>query len=91
MVANAGIIAIKSVFESKAFVHFLLFQVTERLSLLATLELFETIQAVNTRGVFLCLKHTAIQMVKQGRGGRLMGSPFTFKRFSVVSHSIAFL
>ncbi|EJD06801.1 NAD-binding protein [Fomitiporia mediterranea MF3/22] len=55
MVANAGIVAIKSVFET-------------------TLELFETIHAVNTRGVFLCLKHAAIQMVKQGRGGRLIAA-----------------
>lgn len=27
---------------------------------------------VNAKGVFLCLKHAAKQMVEQGRGGRLV-------------------
>lgn len=30
--------------------------------------------AVNVRGVFLCLKHAALQMVKQGRSGRLIAA-----------------
>ncbi|EJD06800.1 NAD-binding protein [Fomitiporia mediterranea MF3/22] len=39
-----------------------------------TLENFEAIHAVNNRGVFLCLKYAAAQMVKQGRGGRLIAA-----------------
>ncbi|EJD06818.1 NAD-binding protein [Fomitiporia mediterranea MF3/22] len=39
-----------------------------------TLEKFEEIHAVNNRGVFLCLKYAAAQMVKQGRGGRLIAA-----------------
>ena len=30
--------------------------------------------AVNARGTFLCYKHAAIQMVVQGRGGRIIGA-----------------
>ena len=30
--------------------------------------------AVNTRGVFLCYKYAGIQMIKQGRGGRIIGA-----------------
>ncbi|KAI0083899.1 NAD-binding protein [Irpex rosettiformis] len=30
--------------------------------------------AVNTTGVMLCYKHAAIQMIKQGRGGRIIGA-----------------
>ncbi|KAK7034590.1 hypothetical protein VNI00_012221 [Paramarasmius palmivorus] len=30
--------------------------------------------AVNVRGTFLCYKYAAIQMIKQGRGGRIIGA-----------------
>ena len=30
--------------------------------------------AINGRGVMLCYKHAAKQMIAQGRGGRLIGS-----------------
>jgi NAD(P)-dependent dehydrogenase (short-subunit alcohol dehydrogenase family) len=33
----------------------------------------ETMQ-VNARGVFLCYQYAAAQMVKQGRGGRILGA-----------------
>jgi NAD(P)-dependent dehydrogenase (short-subunit alcohol dehydrogenase family) len=29
--------------------------------------------AVNGRGVFLCYKHAAEQMIQQGKGGRIIG------------------
>ncbi|KAF8068062.1 NAD(P)-binding protein [Lyophyllum atratum] len=29
---------------------------------------------INSRGVFLCYKYAAIQMIKQGRGGRIIGA-----------------
>ncbi|KIK80065.1 hypothetical protein PAXRUDRAFT_250617 [Paxillus rubicundulus Ve08.2h10] len=35
---------------------------------------WEHIMAVNARGPFLCYKHAAEQMVKQGRGGRIIGA-----------------
>jgi len=33
--------------------------------------------AINGRGVFLCYKHAAQQMIKQGRGGRIIGAAST--------------
>lgn len=30
--------------------------------------------AINTRGTFLCYKYAAIQMIRQGRGGRIIGA-----------------
>ncbi|KIJ25212.1 hypothetical protein M422DRAFT_38888, partial [Sphaerobolus stellatus SS14] len=38
------------------------------------LEEWENVMAINARGVFLCYKAAAIQMIKQGRGGRLIGA-----------------
>lgn len=35
-------------------------------------EEFDMVMKVNARGEFLCLKHGAAQMVKQGRGGRIV-------------------
>ncbi|KAH9479105.1 Short-chain dehydrogenase [Psilocybe cubensis] len=37
---------------------------------------WDRVVAVNLRGVFLCYKYAAQQMVKQGRGGRIIGRPF---------------
>lgn len=31
-------------------------------------------QSINSKGVFFSFKHAAIQMVKQGKGGRLIGT-----------------
>ncbi|KAH7890539.1 hypothetical protein F5I97DRAFT_39944 [Phlebopus sp. FC_14] len=38
------------------------------------LDLWEKVMAVNARGPFLCYKHAATQMIKQGRGGRLIAA-----------------
>ncbi|KAF4582440.1 hypothetical protein EYR38_002560 [Pleurotus pulmonarius] len=35
---------------------------------------WDEIQAVNSRGTFLCYKYAAKQMVAQGRGGRIIGA-----------------
>ncbi|KAL5513914.1 hypothetical protein ACEPAG_2675 [Sanghuangporus baumii] len=37
-------------------------------------EKFDKVLAVNARGVFLCFKLAALQMIKQGRGGRLLAA-----------------
>ncbi|KAF7968381.1 hypothetical protein HWV62_30877 [Athelia sp. TMB] len=39
-----------------------------------TAEDFERIFAVNVKGVFFCYKHAGLQMVAQGRGGRIIGA-----------------
>jgi NAD(P)-dependent dehydrogenase (short-subunit alcohol dehydrogenase family) len=41
---------------------------------LATGEDFDRIFNVNVRGLFLCYKYAARQMVEQGRGGRIIGA-----------------
>lgn len=40
----------------------------------ATVEEWDHVQAVNVRSVFLCYKAAAMQMIKQGRGGRIIGT-----------------
>ncbi|KAH9948005.1 hypothetical protein B0H21DRAFT_287368 [Amylocystis lapponica] len=36
--------------------------------------LWDKVMAVNARGVMLCYKYAALQMIKQGRGGRIIGA-----------------
>ncbi|KAJ7916804.1 hypothetical protein B0H13DRAFT_1997081, partial [Mycena leptocephala] len=35
---------------------------------------WDTVMSVNARGTFLCYKYAAMQMIKQGRGGRIIGA-----------------
>lgn len=37
-----------------------------------TLSDFEKVLAVNLKGVFLCTKYAALQMIQQGRGGKII-------------------
>lgn len=39
-----------------------------------SVEVWDKNMAINARGVMLCYKHAAKQMIEQGRGGRLIGS-----------------
>jgi len=39
-----------------------------------SVEQWDLIQSVNSRSVFLCYKTAAAQMIKQGRGGRIVGA-----------------
>ncbi|KAF4637869.1 hypothetical protein G7Y89_g206 [Cudoniella acicularis] len=55
MIANAGIILVKSLLEISA-------------------SEWDRIQAINVRGVFLCYKHAGLEMIKQGRGGKIIGA-----------------
>jgi len=40
----------------------------------STVEEWDYMSSINVRGVFLCYKHAALQMIKQGRGGRIIGA-----------------
>ena len=42
---------------------------------LATAEDLDRIVGVNLRGTFLCYKYAGLQMIAQGRGGRIIGLP----------------
>ncbi len=39
-----------------------------------TTELFDQVVAINLRGVFLCTKYVSEQMIKQGRGGKIINT-----------------
>lgn len=39
-----------------------------------TKEQFDRLFDVNVRGTFFCYKYAAIQMLEQGRGGRIIGA-----------------
>jgi len=55
MIANAGIIVAKTMFE-------------------VSVEEWDRIQAVNVRGAFLCYREAGRQMIKQGKGGKIVGA-----------------
>lgn len=40
--------------------------------------------SINVRGAMLCYKHAAIQMIKQGRGGRIIGKTFDLHEYASV-------
>ncbi|KAG2087028.1 uncharacterized protein F5147DRAFT_728421 [Suillus discolor] len=63
---------------------------------LATVESWDRTLSVNARGAYLCYKYAAIQMIEQGRGGRIIGassiagkmgfahnSPYTASKFAI--------
>jgi NAD(P)-dependent dehydrogenase (short-subunit alcohol dehydrogenase family) len=41
---------------------------------IATAEEWDLTHSVNARGIFLCYKYAAAQMVAQGKGGRIIGA-----------------
>ncbi|KAF8993611.1 hypothetical protein BDQ17DRAFT_1431588 [Cyathus striatus] len=75
MVANAGIFSGKnSILDSKhSFSISYQHDLTARL-IAATVDQMDRSYSVNIRGVFLCYKYAANQMIKQGRGGRIIGA-----------------
>ena len=44
----------------------------------AKVEDWDRLFSVNVRGVMLCYKHAARQMIAQGRGGRIIGASYPF-------------
>lgn len=46
--------------------------------------------AINVRGVFLCYRYAAIQMIAQGRGGRIIGAASIAGRVGVLVSSTFF-
>lgn len=51
-----------------ASIHILTFPI------LATVAEWARMMTINTQGTFLCFKYAAQQMIKQGRGGRIIGA-----------------
>ena len=73
MVANAGIGMFKPVFESASLPSVLFIAAIVTLVTAASVDDLNNVLAINVRGVMLCYKYAAMQMVKQGRGGRIIG------------------
>ncbi|KAJ6482547.1 hypothetical protein C8R45DRAFT_304412 [Mycena sanguinolenta] len=46
---------------------------------------WDTVMTVNARGTFLCYKYAAMQMIKQGGGGRIIGAASTAAKRGVPS------
>ena|ERR1700761_4871672 len=72
MVANVGILYFESLLNSKLEESFTEDRSAKRYE--ATVENFDHLMAVNTRGTMLCYKHAGKQMISQGHGGRIIGA-----------------
>lgn len=54
------------------------------------MEEWDRLFSVNARGTFLCYKYAAIQMIKQGRGGRIIGTRDTTSYLLLVQYSFVY-
>jgi NAD(P)-dependent dehydrogenase (short-subunit alcohol dehydrogenase family) len=72
MIANAGIASACPFLQSTLSLSSFAVWLTSRIVM--TVEEMDRVYAVNTRGTFLCYKYAGIQMVSQGRGGRIVGA-----------------
>jgi NAD(P)-dependent dehydrogenase (short-subunit alcohol dehydrogenase family) len=73
MVANAGMSFTKPFIhsESSSLMDNFLTTLTQRA---ATMEDWDLVYNLNAKGVFLCYQYAAKAMIKQGRGGRIIGA-----------------
>lgn len=71
MVANAGIVHLSPIIESNYISSYA--KVLNTYNFLVDVDKWDHSFNVNIRGVMLCYKHAARQMIKQGRGGRMIG------------------
>ncbi|KAL6297963.1 NAD-P-binding protein [Sparassis latifolia] len=53
-----------------------------------SVEEYDRIMSVNVKGVFLCFKYAALQMIKQGRGGRIIGACSTAGKRGMTNISV---
>ncbi|KAJ7843072.1 hypothetical protein B0H14DRAFT_2779343, partial [Mycena olivaceomarginata] len=53
--------------------------------LLRRAEEWDTVMRVNARGMFLCYKYAAVQMIRQGGGGRIIGAASICAKRGVIS------
>ncbi|TFY76826.1 hypothetical protein EWM64_g7187 [Hericium alpestre] len=74
MVANAGVLGRQTGIVDSGTLSFPLSVKGSLLLFAATVEFFDRVLAINARGLMLCYKYAAIQMITQGRGGRIIGA-----------------
>ena len=93
MIANAGIVPFAPILEGKSC-HSCAKHAFHCI-IRGSVQDFDRCFAVNVRGTMLLYKYAALQMLKQGRGGRLIGSStmcltfFVLNRFSTAASSAA--
>lgn len=73
MVANAGILPTGPLNDGRC-ISIVVDLACDYSFLLVTLEEWDRVFAINVRGTFLCFKYASLQLIKQGRGGRLIGA-----------------
>ncbi|KAG2117049.1 uncharacterized protein F5147DRAFT_670873 [Suillus discolor] len=57
---------------------------------LATVESWDHTLSVNARGAYLCYKYAAIQMIEQGRGGRIIGASSIVGKMDRLPHNSSY-
>jgi NAD(P)-dependent dehydrogenase (short-subunit alcohol dehydrogenase family) len=87
MVANAGIFLMKSFVDSLFYI-LLVNYIGLTVPYKATAEDLDRIIGVNLRGTFLCYKYAGLQMISQGRGGRIIGKCRPFPRLLYTTHYV---
>lgn len=82
MVANAGIVVMKPLMDSEFRMPKML---RKFLTLPASVEEYDSLMGVNSRGLMMCFKYAALQMVKQGGDGCIIGNyHFLREKFSAL-------
>lgn len=71
MVANAGVVLFRSLLD-RACANLHPSSCSNHVRIV-TIEEFRHVQAVNVEGVLHCFRYAALQMIQQGRGGRIIG------------------
>ena len=84
MVANAGVLKVAGILDSK-ITRLSPLSVKLITTILATVDDMSKLFSVNVTGVFLCYKYAARQMIAQGRGGRIIGENYTSMQVMVRS------
>ncbi|KAH7335769.1 hypothetical protein B0J17DRAFT_575649 [Rhizoctonia solani] len=74
MVANAGIHIASSILDSEENLRAQILLTDTHTPMSITDEVFDEVLNVNYKGVLYCYRAAAVQMIKQGRGGRIIGA-----------------
>jgi NAD(P)-dependent dehydrogenase (short-subunit alcohol dehydrogenase family) len=79
MVANVGIGRLETIVDCNGLSPLTRLVITLNL-FIALIEDWDRLFAVIAKGTFLCYKYAALQMIKQGRGGRIIGASLSGKQ-----------
>ena len=85
MVANAGIIKYGEFILESAHSELTLSEIKIDSVVKATAEDWDRTFAVNAKGTFFCYKHAGLQMVAQGRGGRIIGASSVLGKKGIIT------